>query len=230
MNLFFKKDKNIEEKKDEDNKEEEKKDEEVKVDNYDHNQSHEIRMEEKIDQEDGNNLKETIIRKIEYDMSENKRQVQMKLEDKVQMELMRRWHIKIYNIYITPLREMMDPFLQFTIGGDFSVDVYSSKSGKTFKVPRGKRGYADKTEILKNIDKLNKEPFDKIIDVEMRMSYSMVNNQKMMIELWDYNTVWMNTIKGYTTIPLITIANGNVDISVDILRREKKRKNPSKFI
>ena len=50
----------------------------------------------------------------------------------------------------------------------------------------------------------------------------------MMIELWDYNTVWMNTIKGYTTIQLIDIANGRIDISVDILRREKKRKNPSK--
>ncbi len=91
----------------------------------------------------------------------------------------------------------------------------------------GKRGYADKTEISKNVDKLIKELFDKIIDVEMRMSYSMVNNQKMMIELWDYNA--MNTIKGYTTIPLIDIANGRIDLPVDILRREKKRKNPSKL-
>jgi hypothetical protein len=177
-----------------------------------------------------NDLKQTIIKKIEYDMSETKKQLNMRVEDKVQMELMRRWHLKIYNIYITPYREMLDPFLQFTIGGDYCVDVFSTKKGDTYKVPKGSRGFSDKTEVLTNVDKLMKAAFDKTIDIEMRMSYSMINSQKMMIELWDYNTIWMNSIKGYETVPLINIVNGDINMSVDIVKRVKKRKNPSKFV
>jgi hypothetical protein len=186
--------------------------------------------EDQLDDQIGgrNDLKQTIIKKIEYDMSETKKQLNMRLEDKVQMELMRRWHVKIYNIYITPYREMMDPFLQFTIGGDYSVDVFKTKKDATYKIAKGTRGFADKTEVLSNVDKLMKAAYDKTIDIEMRMSYSMINSQKMMIELWDYNTIWMNSIKGYETIPLINIVNGDINMSVDIVKRVKKRKNPSK--
>ena len=34
---------------------------------------------------------------------------------------MRRWRVVIKEIYITPLEEMFDPFIQFTLGGDFGV-------------------------------------------------------------------------------------------------------------
>ena len=37
------------------------------------------------------------------------------------LEQMRRWKVVIKEIHITPLEEMFDPFLQFTIGGDFGV-------------------------------------------------------------------------------------------------------------
>lgn len=205
-------------------KEEEKKN----YDNYNENEAYENKLENSVNQaNEDDQLKETYIKRIEYDMSENKKQSKMKLEDKVQMELMRRWRVKIYNIYITPLLEMVDPFIQFTLGGDFSVDVYLTKKGDTYKVPKGSRGYSDKTEVRQNVDKLQKEPFDKVIDIEMRMSYAMVNSQKLMIELWDYNSIWMNTIKGYTTISMIDIVNGNVNQTIEIMKREKGKKNPS---
>ena len=35
---------------------------------------------------------------------------------------MRRWKVVIKEIYITPLEEMFDPFIQFTIGGDYGVN------------------------------------------------------------------------------------------------------------
>jgi hypothetical protein len=240
MNVFFKDKNKVEDAKKEDKKEEEealkkKEDEQKDGDKKDKDKAVGEDDEEmddyenQIDDQIGgkNDLKQTIIKKIEYDMSETKKQLNMRVEDKYQMELMRRWHVKIYNIYITPYREMLDPFLQFTIGGDYCVDVFSTKKGDTYKVPKGKRGFSDKTEVLSNVDKLMKAAYDKVIDIEMRMSYSMVNSQKMMIELWDYNTIWMNSIKGYETIPLINIVNGDINMSVDIVKRIKKRKNPS---
>jgi hypothetical protein len=233
MSMFFSDKKKVEEAKDDKKEEEEnlkKKEEEKKDDDKDKRggddeaQGYEDKLDEQLGG-DQNDLKQTVMRKIEYDMSETRRQLNMRLDDKVQMELMRRFHVKIYNIYITPLKEMLDPFLQFTIGGDFSVDVYSTKKGDTKKIPKGKRGYADKTEVLTNIDKLVNAAYDKIIDIEMRMS-SMINNQKMMIELWDYNSIWMNQIKGYHTIPLIDIVNGEINVSIDIVKKIAKRKNP----
>ena len=54
-------------------------------------------------------------------MSETKKKRVMKVEEKKEMELLRRWQVKIFNIYITPLKDKVDPFVQFTIGGDYSV-------------------------------------------------------------------------------------------------------------
>lgn len=204
--------------------------EERKYENYNLDEGREKEIDEKLGESDNKRLENTLIKRIEYDMSQEKKQLRMKLEDKSEMEKMRRWHVKIYNIYITPLMEMLDPFLQITLGGDYSVDVYSTKKGVNYKVPKGKRGYADKTEVQQNVDKLERRPFDKIVDIEIRMSYSMINHQKMMIELWDYNTVFMNTIKGYITTPLLDVVDGNCNISLEITKKEAKKKRPSKII
>lgn len=199
---------------------------------------YERNLNDKLDQQgkfqslpiiDDNRMERALLNRIEYDMSESKKQLRMKLEDKIEMELMRRWRVKLYNIYITPLKEKIDPFLQFTIGGDFSVQVFTTKNGKPFKVPKGERGLAEKTEVLQNVAELTKVPFDKIIDTEMRMSYSMINNQKLMVELWDYNTFFMNNIKGYHTRPLIDIVNGDVNVEIDICKHEPGRKNPRNY-
>lgn len=202
--------------------------EEKKYENYNVAEKHEQDLNEKLgDENDNKRLENTLIKRIEYDMSQTKKQYRMKQEDKSEMEKMRRWKVKIYNIYITPLMEMLDAFLQITIGGSYQVQVFSNKKGNNYKVPVGKRGYADKTEVQQNCDKLERRPFDKIIDIEMRMSYAMVNNQKMMIELWDFNTIWMNTIKGYITLDLIDIVNGNCNVGFDITTKEKGKKHPS---
>lgn len=42
-------------------------------------------------------------------------------KEKKFLEQVRRWRVVIKEIYITPLEEMFDPFVQFTMGGDFGV-------------------------------------------------------------------------------------------------------------
>lgn len=213
----------------EEHKEVVKKEVDVKENEYEnHNlqEGHEKEMNDKLNSGEDDRLARAYQRNIEYDMSTQKKQTLMKLEDKQEMEKMRRWKVKIYNIYITPIVEMLDPFLQFTIGGDFNVEVYKTKKGDTYKVPKGKRGYADKTEVVMNVHEAEKCAFDKVIDIEMRMTYSMINKQKMMLELWDYNSIWMNTIKSYKTLPLIDIVSGDCNVSLDMLHKTPGKKKP----
>ena len=200
--------------------------------NYNKNEAHEKKMNEMLE---GSDPKITIAYRnnIEFDMSTIKREIRMKKEDKVEMEKIRRWSVKINNIYITPLLKMIDPFLQFTIGGNFMVNVYKNKKGETYKIPAGKRGYTDKTEVLLNVNTPQEDgqrggrtPFQKVIEIEMRMSYSMINKQKIMVELWEHNNFWMNEIHSYLTIPLIDIVNGNANIGEVLTQREPGRKNP----
>ena len=192
---------------------------------HDQNAAHEHRIEDQL--YDGNSrAAEAMNERIEYDMSNQKKEVRLKLEDKINMELIRRWEVKIYNIYVTPQRDNIDAFLQITIGGDYSVQVMNDKNGKTYKVPAGRRGFSDKTEVQSNVQKLERRPFDKIILTEMRMSYSMINNQSMMIELWDYNSFFMNKIVGYTTVKLIDIVNGSINVAYEINLRSKPRARP----
>ena len=203
--------------------------------NYNENEAHEKRMHDRLD---GSDPKLTIAYRnnIEFDMSNRKREIRMKKEDKVEMEKMRRWAVKINNIYITPLVKMIDPFLQFTVGGNFMVNVYKNKKGETYKIPAGKRGYTDKTEVLLNVNTPQEDgqgggrtPFRKVIEIEMRMSYSMINKQKIMVELWEHNNFWMNEIHSYLTFPLIDIVNGNSNVGEFMLKRESGRKNPIPF-
>lgn len=196
------------------------------------NQKHD--PEEKINEgiqsrEEKVNIERSIRNRIEFDMSQTKKTMKMKKEDKIEMELMRRFHVKIFNIYISTLKEKLDPFLQFTIGGDFKLQVVTDKRGRILKKPTGKRGFSAKTEVLSNIDALEKRGFDKVIETEMRMSYSMIESQKLMVELWDYDGFWTNKIKGYCTENLIDIVNGNINLSLTILQRNKDGKNPSIF-
>ena len=174
-------------------------------------------------------------RNIEMDMRNRKREISMKKEEKVEMEKMRRWRVKINNIYITPLVKKMDAFLQFTIGGDFSVTVYKDKNKNSYKKSSGSRGYTDKTEVLLHLDTAQENgtggrtPFQKIIEIEMRMSYSMINKQKIMVELWEYNSFSNNTIHGYKTWQLIDIVNGYFNVNDFITKREEGKKNPMPF-
>lgn len=164
---------------------------------------------------------------IEYDMSSRKKEMKLKKEEKEEMQKIRRFNVKIHNIFITPLIEVVNPFLQFTIGGDYMVNVYQNSKGDYFKKQLGSRGFTEKTEILHKVSPnqenhenqnlgfmhFGKTPFEKVIEFEIRMSYSMINHQKIMVELWESNQIWTNEIQCYFTIPLIEIVNGNCNVS-----------------
>ena len=197
---------------------------------YNVNEGYENKINNDIDKSENDRLINSAQRRIEYNMSEEKKYMTMRREDKELMELMRRWRVKLYNVYVTPLEDGLNPFVQFTIGGDFAIEVLSNKKGKTKKNSKGHRGYVDKTEVQEDVQNLEKRAYSKLIDIEMRMSYSMIQKQKIMVELWDYHTITMNTILGYNTISLIEIVNGSMNVSVPMHKYEKDRKKKSSYI
>lgn len=95
----------------------------------------------------------------------------------------------------------------------------------------------DKTEVLENVNipqddddaQSGRTPYHKVIDIEMRMSYSMINKQKMMIELWDHNFPWINEIWSYVTIPLIEIVNEDYNRGEYLTMKLQKKKNATPF-
>ena len=180
---------------------------------------------------------------IEYDMSFRKMELKMKKEDKEEMEKIRRFNVKIHNIFITSLIEVINPFLQFTIGGDYMVNIYQNSKGDYYKKQLGSRGFTEKTEVLHKVSPnqeshenqklgfmhFGKTPFEKVIDFEIRMSYSMINHQNIMVELWDSHQIWTNEIQCYFTIPLIEIINGNCNVS-QFMHKKIEETKPFAFI
>ena len=135
---------------------------------------------------------------------------------KTSIQLLRRFIFKISNISLTPLVSGIDSFLQFTIGGNYSISVYKNKvTNDKYNIIQGKRGFVDKTEVVLYINSssdLIKVNYAKIIETELRMSYTMIEKEKLMIELWQYNGIMPNSLVAHIVIPLIDIAKGSEDI------------------
>ena len=136
---------------------------------------------------------------------------------KTSMQLLRRFILKISNISLTPLISGINSFLQFTVGGNYSISVYKNKvTNDKYNIIKGKRGFVDKTEVIlyinNNPSDLTKVNYTKVIETELRMSYTMIEKEKLMIELWQYNGIMPNSLISHIVIPLIDIAKGSEDI------------------
>jgi hypothetical protein len=138
---------------------------------------------------------------------------------KTSMQLLRRFILKISNISLTPLISGINSFLQFTVGGNYSISVYKNKvTNDKYNIIKGKRGFVDKTEVILYINNdpsdLTKINYTKVIETELRMSYTMIEKEKLMIELWQYNGIMPNSLISHIVIPLIDIAKGSEDIKL----------------
>ena len=80
---------------------------------------------------------------------------------KTSMQLLRRFILKISNISLTPLISGTNSFLQFTIGGNYSISVYKNKvTNDKYNIIKGKRGFVDKTEVILYINNTDKNLCD----------------------------------------------------------------------
>ena len=105
-------------------------------------------------------------------------------KEKAEMELIRRFKVRIMNVKIQNLQpDILNAYLQFTIGGDFSDDFIITPSGKKVISLEGQRGPSIKTELMRGAEKDEIRHYKLNFDCEYRGSYIMLREQKLEIEV-----------------------------------------------
>ena len=138
------------------------------------------------------------------------------IEEKRELERVRRWKIKIEEFQISPTPSILDAFLEITIGGDLKIySVHNVQKNTSGMKRTGKRGFCSFTEC-KETDVKRPTSFDSSFELELRDSVINLMRQNFVVELWDYNTWLPNTYKGIGMIPLIDIIKGSIYRSVSI--------------
>lgn len=144
-------------------------------------------------------------------------------KDKEELERIRRWKVHIKEIYLTPLdkEEIIDGFLQITVGGDYEVNIYDiPKKEKKIKEITGKRGYTDFTEVIEDMKPLEKIRLFKEIDIEVRDSIVSLMKQNIIIELWDWNAWEFNELLGIHMFNIMNIIKGSINQSCIIKKKD----------
>jgi isocitrate dehydrogenase len=106
---------------------------------------------------------------------------------------------------------MFDPFIQFTIGGDFGVEVFiNTKKNKKIKKVNGERGFSDKTEVLRDCNVGKRYKFEKEIDTEIRDTIVNLMKQNILVEVWDWEQWSLNNLDGFYLFDIFNIVQGNI--------------------
>ena len=138
------------------------------------------------------------------------------INEKNELERVRRWKVKIEEFQISPTPSILDAFLEVTIGGNLKIYAVHNTQKNTSKMKRtGKRGFCAFTEC-KETDVKSPTSFDACFELELRDSIINLKRQNLVIELWDYNTWMPNTYKGIGMIPLFDIIKGSIYRTVSI--------------
>ena len=72
----------------------------------------------------------------------------------------------------------------------------------------GERGIIYQTEVLRFIQPGESKLYQANIQTELRLSYFELMQQRLHLEAWDKEGLWLNKFLGYYSIPLLDIANG----------------------
>ena len=108
----------------------------------------------------------------------------MPLNEKREMELLRRFNVRINNIRIQNLQpDALTVYLQITIGGDYKEDFIITEGGRKISALAGSRGPTAKTELMRGIEKDQIRSFGLNFECEYRGSYFMLQEEKFDIEV-----------------------------------------------
>lgn len=102
----------------------------------------------------------------------------------------------------------MNPFIRFTIGGNFYIEVLVMGNGKKKYLNKGKSGTQQITDVLVNMESNETKIFKKQLRCEIYESYFQLMEEYFHIEVWDKASWTLNQFVGYESILLHDIANG----------------------
>lgn len=85
-----------------------------------------------------------------------------------------------------------------------------ASNGKVQNNRHGERGIVYQTDVIKFLDVNDSQIFKTEIDTEHRASYFQLMEERLHMELWDRNGIWLNKFVGYLSIPILDIVSGSV--------------------
>lgn len=76
---------------------------------------------------------------------------------------------------------------------------------------KGTKGVVQMTDMISYLDSGASGTFESKIEAMIYASYFQMMEQHFHIEVWDTNSFTLNSYLGYESIPLIDIAQGNIN-------------------
>ena len=123
-------------------------------------------------------------------------------------------------IYLTVEEELdqQDLFIYFAIGGSLRIDATYIRSKNAKKtVEQGDKGFYFRTELQSGVVKGEKTPFEKQIEIEVRDSLGNLEKQRVLMELWEYNSFSYNQRRGSEYFDLFPILSGHIYQNFNVL-------------
>lgn len=117
---------------------------------------------------------------------------------------------------------MLNPFIRFTVGGTYCIEVLVLGDGKKKYLHTGKPGLQKITDVVSNLECNKSKLFRMQIKCQVRMSYNQLSHEHFHVEVWDKATWTLNTFLGYESILLADVANGMIKQQLRIFDKTEK--------
>ena len=92
-------------------------------------------------------------------------------EDKEFNQIVRPWRVNLDSIIFSNYGKMCNPFVKFTIGGNYFITIKKDGRGAQMRVPSGFPGETIFTEALNDIDQTPTEFDETNVDIKIERSY-----------------------------------------------------------
>ena len=95
-------------------------------------------------------------------------------------------------------------------------EIKKASNGKILNNTHGELGTVYQTDVLKFLEPNDTKFFEVEIDTEVRASYFQLMQERLHIELWDKEGIWLNKFVGYSSLPFIELATGSFKQVINI--------------
>lgn len=120
------------------------------------------------------------------------------------------------------LPRLLNPFIRFTVGGTYCIEVLVLGDGKKKYLHTGKPGLQKITDVVSNLECNKSKLFRMHIKCHVKMSYNQLSHEHFHVEVWDKATWTLNTFLGYESILLADVANGMIKQQLRIFDKTEK--------
>lgn len=148
----------------------------------------------------------------------------VKKKEDMENNLLRRWKVEIFDIQFTNKSgDVVNPFVQFIIGGDYRIEYKKTSSGGVVKEEKGNMGLVFKSNVIKNMGHNESETFTTHIVTEFRTTYYEIIRNRLHFEIWTWNNWGLNKFLAIKSIRLLDVVTGSINRELYFSRSSGKK-------